>query len=299
MKIGIIGTGAIGGYYGSKLALGSNEVHFLLNSDYDFVTENGLKVISNKGDIVLPKVNAWNSTADMPKCDLIIICLKTTENHLLKELLPPITHQNSTFLSLQNGFNPDKEIKGMFPKHSIFGGLCRIGANKIGPGLIKHINYETILLGESQSNQKVMTLKALSQLFFEAGIEIEPHNNILEARWRKLCWNIPFNGLATTLCQNTNEIVKSPGYRKLAKEIILEVIQIAKVDKIKIEPAFADQMLALTDNLGSYKPSMMLDHEASRPLEISQIYEEPIKLALANNCKIPRIQKLHSELKSL
>ena len=299
MKIGVIGTGAIGGYYGAKLALGSNEVHFLLNSDYEHVTAHGLKIQSDQGDIILPKVNAWNCTKDMPKCDLIIICSKTTSNHLLKELLPPIVHEKSTFLSLQNRLNPDKDIKLLFPNNPIFGGLCRVGVNKIGPGLIQHINYETILLGESQRNESVMTLNSLSELFIKANIDIELHANILEVRWRKLCWNIPFNGLTTVFNQDTDKIVKNTETRDLAKKIILEVISIAHIDGIIIEKDFANQTLTLTDNLGPYKPSMMLDYEAKRPLEISQIYEEPIKLALENNCKVPEIQKLYKSLQAL
>ena len=110
MKIAVIGTGAVGGYYGGLLARNGYEVHFLLNSDYAHVKKSGLKVDSPNGDFELPQVHAWKSALEMPRCDLVIVALKTTANHLLKDILPEVVHESSKVLVLQNGLDVDSDF---------------------------------------------------------------------------------------------------------------------------------------------------------------------------------------------
>ena len=90
MRYGIIGTGAIGGYYGARLAQSGQDTHFLLHKDYDYVMENGLQVDSCDGSFHLTDVNAYLYTEDMPPCDVVLVCLKSVNNHLLPSLLPPL-----------------------------------------------------------------------------------------------------------------------------------------------------------------------------------------------------------------
>ena len=89
MNYAIVGTGAIGGFYGARLSRVGKEVHFLLHSDYEYVAEHGLRVDSCDGDFLLDHVNAYASTESMPKVDVVIVALKTTRNHLLTTLLTP------------------------------------------------------------------------------------------------------------------------------------------------------------------------------------------------------------------
>ena len=83
MRYGVIGTGAIGGYYGAKLAQTGKEVHFLFHKDYDYVKEHGLQVDSCDGSFHLEDVNAYQSTKDMPMCDVVLIGLKTVNTGLI------------------------------------------------------------------------------------------------------------------------------------------------------------------------------------------------------------------------
>ena len=110
MKYAIIGTGAIGGYYGGKLAKAGNEVHFLLHTDYEYVKENGLQVDSCDGSFHLDQVYAYRSTADIPPCDVILVCLKSTNEHLLRNLLPPMLHEN-TVATISTPISPTSFIR--------------------------------------------------------------------------------------------------------------------------------------------------------------------------------------------
>ena len=111
LKYGIIGTGAIGGYYGGKLANGGKEVHFLFHSDYEYVKNHGLQVDSCEGSFHLDHVNAYNDTKSMPECDVVLVCLKTTRNEMLQQILPPILHKNTVVVMIQNGIGVEADLQ--------------------------------------------------------------------------------------------------------------------------------------------------------------------------------------------
>ena len=141
LKYAIVGTGALGGFYGGMLARAGHDVHFLLHNDYEYVCRNGLKVDSVLGDFHLKNVNAYKQADQMPKCDVVLVCLKTTNNSILKNLLPPIIHTNTSVILVQNGLKAERELASCFTELSIAGGLAFICSNKIGKGHIAHLDY--------------------------------------------------------------------------------------------------------------------------------------------------------------
>ena len=148
MKYAIIGTGAIGGYYGGMLARYGHDIHFLFRSDFSYVKEHGLKIDSINGNFILPKVNAYSSPTEMPKCDAAIITLKTTQNGELAKILPNILKKDGIIITLQNGLGFEKDIASILPEAVILSGICNIASNKVGPGHINHMYYGKITLAE-------------------------------------------------------------------------------------------------------------------------------------------------------
>lgn len=302
-SVAVIGTGAIGGYYGAKLLNTGYDVHFLVNSDYEHILAKGLKVDSPDANMVFQKVNVWNKPEDLPKCDLVIVTLKTTSNHLLHSILPHCCHEESKVLVLQNGLGTDKDSADAVPKNEIFGGVCSIAANKIGPGYIRHIGYNEIRMGQYLRNGKAAgvteNLQKISNFLNSAGISTVLSENITEARWRKLVWNMAFNGLTTVLNCDTKVIMNNPEHRKRAITIMNEVISAADSCGIHIEKDFTSQMVKLTDEMAPYLPSMKLDFDNNRPMELEVIYRRPIEQAKINGCDIPEIEKLYDGLLKL
>ncbi|MFM7928100.1 MAG: 2-dehydropantoate 2-reductase N-terminal domain-containing protein, partial [Pirellula sp.] len=143
----VLGTGALGGFYGGLMAEKGLDIHFLLHSDYEHVVKHGLRVDSKLGDFHLPKINAYAKPHDMPKCDVAIIGLKSTQNHLLEDLLKPILHEDSIVLVLQNGLNVEQTARGIVGPNRVAGGCCFLCSNKVGPGHIRHLDYGRIVFG--------------------------------------------------------------------------------------------------------------------------------------------------------
>ena len=198
MKIAVVGPGAVGSYYGAKLARAGHEVHFLLRSDYEQVRRHGVRIISPEGDFnVRPK--CARTPQEIGRADLVLIALKATVNHLFPELLPPLVHSSTALLTLQNGLGNEEALAAIFPVEQIMGGLCFVCLNRIEPGVVHHMAHGKVMLGEFQRWPEPRT-HDIASAFRNAGIPCSVHDNLEKAHWEKLVWNIPFNGLGVASC---------------------------------------------------------------------------------------------------
>lgn len=298
IKYGIIGTGALGGFYGGKLANAGKQVHFLFRSDYDFVLENGLKVESVLGDFHLAELNAYSCSEDMPVCDVIFVCLKTTSNHILPDLLRPILHSKSIVVLLQNGLGLEEELSYKFPGLQIAGGLAFICSNKVGPGHVQHLDFGKLIIGSYNVFDSEILHKLVGDLK-EAGIPAELSSDLKFSRWQKLVWNIPFNGMTVVLNTTTDQIMANDDSREWAKAMMLEVIAAANTCGVQLKESLAQQMIEMTSRMKPYAPSMKLDYDFNRPMEIEYIYSKPIETGLANGYEMKQVSKLEQQLKSI
>lgn len=300
---GIIGTGAIGGFYGAKLQKAGHKVSFLLRSDYHHVAENGLIIKSVDGDFALPEVDAYNDVKKMPNCDVIVVALKATQNHNLPELLPPLINENTVVLLLQNGINVEPEIYKIIGENTLISGLCFVCSNKIGQGQIHHIDYGIITLGQYAPNHQATGITEqmgeIARDFETAGIPIELNEDLLLARWKKLVWNIPYNSLSVILNARTDEIMANPDTRRLAEQIMGEVLAGAKSCGRILSDCFIQKMLDHTENMKPYLTSMKLDYDGKRPLEVEAIVGNPLRMAKKAGVDLPMIFMLYRQLKFL
>jgi 2-dehydropantoate 2-reductase len=306
----ILGTGALGGFYGAKLQKAGLDVHFLLRSDYEYVKQHGLVIESPDGDFTLPQVHAYNNVNQMPKCDVVILSLKTTQNHLLPELLPHFANNDTIFVVLQNGLGIETNVAEIVGNSTVIGGLCFLCSNKIGLGKIRHLDYGNITMGEySEGYQSCGITDKLQKIaadFERAGIPIEMSEDLLLARWKKLVWNIPYNGLSVVLNARTDELMANPDTRILVEELMGEVVAGAKScvgaasQRHRIIPdSFIHKMLDYTDKMKPYRTSMKLDYDEKRPLEVEAIFGNPLRMAQLAGVNLPKIEMLYRQLKFL
>lgn len=296
MIIGVIGTGAIGGYYGGKLAHAGEDVHFLLHSDYDFVKQNGLFVDSCDGSFHLDKPNVYHSTDEMPQCDVVLVGLKSVRNNILPGLLKPLLHKDTLVVLIQNGIGLEEDLQQQLPGVAIAAGLAFICSSKTEPGRVSHQCYGSINFGNFScpENERV---QALVDMFRNAGVEanlVEYH----EARWKKAVWNMPFNGMTVALNTRTDLLLSNKSTRKLIYEQMMEVVNAARhLGVNNIDENFAQRMIETTDVMTPYSPSMKLDFDFHRPMEIHYIYSRPIEIARNAGFHMPKLEMLEAELK--
>lgn len=278
LDIAVIGTGGIGGYYGARLAHAGHRVHFLLNSEYEYVKQNGLIVDSHYGDFSVKKPLVYNDIKTMPPCDLVCVAVKATANPQIFPLLKSILKPDTDILLLQNGFGNEQRLQALYPSQHIFGGLCFICTFREGPGRIRHAFYGKITLTALNADD-TDRLHALAETFRAAGVEIIEIPDLMLARWKKLVWNIPYNGLAVVMNCQTDLLVKDPAMLALTRAMMEEVLEAARACGVEIEAKFVDAMIKSTVDMVPYDPSMRLDYLAKRPMETDIIYGNVIEYA--------------------
>lgn len=299
-RYAIVGTGAIGGYYGACLQRAGLDVHFLLRSDFEVVRQHGLRIESPDGNFVLPQVQAYSNVAAMPACDVVVVALKATQNHCLAQLLPPILKPDGVVVLLQNGLNGEQQVAQIVGSDRVMGGLCFICSNKIGPGHIQHVDYKAIALGEYAPDYapKGMTerLEAIAQDFEQAGVPIKRAADLMAARWRKLLWNIPFNGLSVVLDTLTDAMISHAATRTLAEDLMTEVVAIAAAYGRTLTAADIDTMISDTETMKPYRTSMKIDYDEKRSLEVEAIFGHPLRAAQVKGIDTPRLAMLYQQL---
>ena len=296
MKYGVIGTGALGGFYGGMLARAGGNVHFLLRGDYEYVRENGLRVDSVMGDFHLPSVNAYAAADAMPKCDVILVCLKTTENNRLPDLLRPLLRPGSVVMLLQNGLGVEEDLAARLPEAEIAGGLAFICSQKTGPGHIRHLDYGKLDIGSYNVKNTAIVNQVIAD-FRAADIPAEMSEDLRFARWRKLVWNVPFNGLTVVMNTTTDRLVADDSMRRLVCEIMLEVIHGANRCGVDLKESLAQKMIDMTVGMIPYAPSMKLDYENRRPMEIEYIYSRPVETAARAGFVMSKTVMLENQLR--
>lgn len=293
MKIAIIGAGAVGCYYGARLAAAGNEVTFLMRGDYEVVSRQGLRVESVHGDLTLKEPRVVRASSEMGCVDLVVVAWKTTANDSYGEVLSPLMGEGTRIVTLQNGLGNVERLQGLFGEERVLGGLCFVCINRIEPGLIRHTGGGKIAVGgPSEPRREVVSV------FQEAGIFCEEVGNLGEAQWRKLVWNVPFNGLCITEGGiDTQQLLGSEGGERRVRELMEEVLVGAEALGFEIEPGFIDYQIEITRPMGSYRPSSMIDYVAGRPVEVGAIWEEPLRRAEEAGASLPKLRALTESLR--
>ena len=230
----------------------------------------------------------------MPKVDVVIVALKSTNNHLLRQLLAPLLNPGTLVLMIQNGIGIEPDVEKLFPDAWLAAGLAFICSNKTKPGIVDHLFYGNINIGNFSAPKPV--IDTLIADFDKAGVKAFDVD-YLEARWKKAVWNMPFNGMSVVLNAQTDQLLADASTRALIKAQMMEVVMAANALGVEnIDEAFADKMIANTDAMVPYSPSMKLDHDYHRPMEVYYLYTRPIQEAASAGVDMPLLKDLEQKL---
>jgi 2-dehydropantoate 2-reductase len=318
MRIGVVGCGALGSFYGAKLCAAGQDVHFLLRSDYDVVRARGVQIQSVEGDFhVRPR--CARDPSEIGPCDLVLIGLKTTANHEFHRLIPPLLGPRSAIITLQNGLGGEELLADLFGAEQVLGGLCFVCLNRLEPGLVRHTAHGKVVLGEFRGLPQKRT-EEYAALLREAGVRCKVVDNLGQARWEKLVWNVPFNGLGVAgvagyeavlsgccpavlarggPCLATDQLLGDPRWSGLVRALMIEVIAAARGLGYELRDSLVDDRIAQTREMGAYKASTLLDFEQGKALELESLFLEPLRRARAAKVEMPHLAALVRILSAL
>jgi 2-dehydropantoate 2-reductase len=297
MRIAIVGAGALGLYYGAMLQRAGHDLRYLLRRDYQAIMENGLRVLSVNGDFHLDSVKGFKTASEMGEADLVLVGLKTFANHMFGELIAPLVGEKTTILTLQNGLGNEDFLADLFGAERVLGGVAFLCANRGEPGEVHHLGEGRIIIGE-YARCETGSIEDLSKMFQLAGIPCRTVADLKKARWEKLVWNIPFNGICALMLKTVDVLLSHGGTRQLIVDIMHEVIQAGNAQDIneKIKAGFADSLVTFTEGLGPYKPSMLIDRLEHRQLELDAIFKVPLAAAKKKGVHMSKVEELYALL---
>lgn len=296
MKIAIVGSGSIGLYYGARLAASGHQVHFLLRSGYEEARSHGIRVTSPAGDLHVPEPRAHRETLPIGACDVVIVAVKTTQNSLLPSLLPPLLGPQTLLLTLQNGLGSDEFLASHFGSERILGGLCFVCLTRRSPAHVVHVGHGTISLGV-YDRPSAPAIQPIAEALRNAGIETHIEADLAAARWKKLVWNIPFNGLAVVENAPVDHLLAH--HESEIRALMSETLAIAAALGHDIAPDYADWQVERTRSMGAYQPSTLVDYRAGAELEIEAIWGNPLRAAHRAGVPAPHLSQLHQRLASV
>jgi 2-dehydropantoate 2-reductase len=298
-SIAIVGSGAIGLYYGARLGLGGAAVRFLMRGDLGDVRARDSVIIREPaGTVELRPVAAYGSPVDIGRVDLVLVTLKATVNAELPRLIPPLLGPGTAILTLQNGLGADEDIARQFGAERVLGGLAFIANTRIAAGEVRCYHPGSLTIGEFNRPPQTRT-HALAQQFTASGVRMHVAENLMEARWRKLVWNVPFNGLAVANNVTTDVVCRTPALAAEARALMAEIQHAAAAFGYVISDDFLGQQFDVTPPMGSYQPSSLVDFRAGREVEVEAIWGEPLRRALRHGVPVPRLAALYQRLKEV
>lgn len=298
MKIAILGAGAIGCYYGSRLALAGNDVYFFMRGDRDYVKDHGINVESILGNMRVDNPKLPASTEETGPMDMVLITWKTTSNHQLARLLPPLLKPETLVVSLQNGMGNAEMMKLATKGHKLFCGVCFISSFRTGPGQVKHTANGAISLAPAFSEPELIPdAEFIAATFKKADIPVKVFANSEAVMWNKVIWNVPFNGLSIVRDgADVHEILTSEGGEQLIRDIMQDVMNAAAACGHPLRSDTIDRQIEVTYAMGHYRPSSGIDFLKKRPVEFKSIWMIPYDLAVKAGADLPHWKELNEQL---
>ena len=297
-RILVVGTGAIGGFYGGKLAQAGALVSTLCRSDYELVKSKGITVTSTLGNFHFTPEKVIRDLGEYgPPPDYILVGLKVLPEIETAEIIKEVVGAETAIVLLQNGVEIEEPVAQAFPDNEIISGLAFICATRTSPAHIDHTDFGRVVIGRYPAGKSIKA-EELARLFNEAGLKCEVTEDAVTARWRKLVWNAPFNPISVLGGgADTKTMVENPESLQLARKVMEEVCLIAAAAGHPLPGEVVQQNMDGTRAMAPYKSSMLVDFESARPMEVEAILGNALRVAKRYGVSAPHMESLYGLLK--
>ena len=297
-SVAVVGAGAVGLYYGGRLAEAGGDVRFLVRSDYEALKSHGLRVDSVHGNFHLPAPQVFKSSEEIGPVDLVIVTWKATANDHLTEVLPPLLHGETEVLTLQNGLGNCEAVAAIAGPQRVLGGQCFVCINRIGPGHVKHLAGGKITLGEWQAGVPGRAAE-IARRFKEANIPGTAVDDLERAQWEKLVWNIPFNGLSVAEGGVTTDVLLASAETEAEmRTLMAETIAAARALGHPLDDSLIDFNIDRTRPMGPYRTSSMIDFTEGREIEVGPIWREPLRRGQTAGVAMQHLENLLARIEA-
>ncbi len=288
MRVAIIGSGGIGGYFGGRLAQGGHEVTFLARGKHlQAIQTQGLSVKSILGDFVINPARSTDKIEALDRPDLVLVCTKAWQVKEVAPQLSSIIHKDTIVIPLQNGIEAIDELSEHIDQSNLIGGLCRIVSKIEAPGIINHFAIEPqIIIGEIDHSSS-HRIKQLAETIKQSGIDARTTGNIDVELWKKFIF-ICTGGLLAVSRSNYGEVRATLETRKMMTDLLYEGFELARCNDINLGDDFVEKTLGFIDTFPpDTTSSLARDIWEGNPSEIDYLNGSVLKMAEKLSLVVP------------
>ena len=304
MRIAVMGTGAVGGYFGAKLAAAGHEMVFVARGQHlEAMRRSGLRIESPHGNLHVRDALFTDTPAAAGVVDLVLFSVKSYDTEPAAQAIAPLIGDMTVILSLQNGIDNPEKIARLWDVRRTLAGVVYIGAQILGPAVIFHSAGGKIVFGQQHAEDRAAA-ELIERTLSGAGISCSISEEIQKVQWTKLLWNAPFCAISSLCRANVKQILESEPLKKLAIDCMAEVQAAALTQNIVFPESLFEETLAFSAGLDNFKPSMLQDLLAGKPLEyeafngiVVKRLRQAGKAAPVNQCFYALLQQLDKTLR--
>lgn len=270
MKIAVVGSGGVGGYFGGLLAKAGNDVTFIARGDHlRALQASGLRVESLHGDFSVDPVKATDDPGRVGPVDVILFATKTWQIEEAAEAMRPMVGPDTTILPLQNGVDASERLIPIFGAEVVLGGTCHVVSLVAAPGVVQQkSDFRRITLGE-MDGRITPRVQALGDVLAESGAQVEVSANINKARWTKFLFIASFSGMGAVARVPAEELMACQEARAMLEAAMREIETLAQASGVELEPDIVATTMDFCDNLSpGTTASMMRDIWEGKPAEL-------------------------------
>jgi 2-dehydropantoate 2-reductase len=299
MKIVVIGTGGVGGYFGGRLAEAGQEVTFVARGDHLAAMQaGGLLVHSVHGDFHVLPVKATDRMEGMGPAELVLVCVK---DYQLEAALPGIGHlvgSDTTVLPLMNGIRAAERLVAAFGRRQVLGGLCRVVSNIAEPGVVKQSSpFQSITFGEWDGRTTPRS-QAILSILQKAGLTAELSADITAAMWTKFLFITAYSGLASVVRLPAGAIRSCPETMALLESCMSEIEAVARARGVALESDMVVKAMAFVQAMpDDTTASMQRDVAAGHPFELEAMTGSVVRFGREASVPTPANSFIYAALK--
>jgi 2-dehydropantoate 2-reductase len=271
MRIAVMGTGGVGGYFGGRLAAAGHDVLFVARGrQLQALRTHGLRLESPLGDVHLPEVAATDDPAGHAPVDLVLFGVKLWDTATAADLVKPLLTEHSAVVSFQNGVVKDDILRETLGEEHVVGGVCFVAATIGEPGVIRHANtLQKLVFGEYDGTSSAR-IRAFRDACAESGIDVEVSDHIERTVWEKFVFLVGLSGTTALSRSPIGPIRSHPRSRAFLRGVMDEVVQVARAQGVQLPADYAKDRLAFTDTVSAdMTSSMHHDLERGNRLEVA------------------------------
>ncbi|WP_298827239.1 2-dehydropantoate 2-reductase [uncultured Piscinibacter sp.] len=288
MRIAIMGSGGLGGYFGARLCAGGSEVHFIARGKHlDAIRADGLRIEGPAPMLVSPAL-ATDDPRTVGIVDLVMVCVKLWDTEETLDQIRPLVGPNTTIVSFQNGVLKDDYLRAKYPDSQIMGGVGYVATTIDRPGVIRQTGpMQRLIFGEFDGSQSERG-KAFLAACLAGGINAELSTHIRREIWQKYVFLVGLSGTTTTIRKPIGPIRENPQTRAFLLDVMREVVAVGRAHGVDLAEDYADVRLRFADEVAyDMTSSMHHDLERGNRLEVRWLSGGVVELGAAKGLATP------------